>query len=323
MNTGKLNTIGAALDAVMNTQHQAGAGADWGAGQPLTADTLAAAWYAGERLGGMAAQLATSAGAVIVTGTDDKGEPVKAWLDDSALGRQSADDVAMCRKFAALLRRRMAADGREVSDDSERDGAAAGVAAVVAWRNGVAPSPVVAGKGEWTFDGGGMVKGGARVSEAVAVVAWRAVVEEMSADTLGNSVEVSTVSDSWLAGDLSGDVEPLAVAVLGSLMESRSDKASRLVRERGAARRKAQLAAKLDLFKAGANSRRRELVDKIGRACSLLMDGADIDTAAAAVGFNASGQTSAGDRLARAVRALGLRFQLTLRQRGEEFAAPR
>lgn len=281
MNTIKLNPIGAAIEAASNTNQPTGAGADWGAGRPLTADTLTAAWFAGES---DALGLASVA------------------ADDTA-----RHDVEMCRKFAQLLRRRMAADGREVNQASEDDGAGAGVAAVVAWRNGVTASPVVTG---------------ARVSEAVAVVAWRAVVASMSADDLGAAVELSAVSDKWIVGDLSGDVEPLAVAVLGALVETRSDKAQRLARARGAARRKVQLAAHLDLFKAGANSRRRELVDKIGRACALLCDGQDIDTAAAAVGFNASGQTSAGDRLARAVRALGVRFQLNLRQRGAEFAAP-
>ena len=305
MKDEQFNTLGAAFDAAISQNQQTGAGAGkpnlaadvWGEGKPINTESLAAAWYAGERLGSMAALLAIGAGAAVEhIGAD--GKAVKVWRDDSALGRQAADDLAMCRKFARLLRQRVAGDGREVNQASEDDATGAGVADVVAYRNGALPAPTIDGE---------------RVAEAVAVVAWRAVVASMAADKLGEAVELSSVGEDWL----SREVDACAfLAVAG--IETRGDKARRWLAERAKARAKARVAARLDLFKAGASKRRRDLIDRIARACELLIAGAAIDDAAVQVGFKASGKrTSAGDRLTRAVRALGLPFRLNARQYGE------
>jgi hypothetical protein len=168
------------------------------------------------------------------------------------------------------------------------------VVAVVQWRNGVLDSPVVTSE---------------KTPCAVNAVAWRAIVAEMSADTFGNSVELSSVSEDWLLAAC----DPLAVACVGGL-ESRYDKVTRWMAERGAVRRKARVLERLELFKAGAGARRRELIDKTGRACLLLVGGDSLDSAAEQAGFKAAGRSSAGDRLAQAVRALGVGVQFTLRQ---------
>jgi hypothetical protein len=139
------------------------------------------------------------------------------------------------------------------------------------------------------------------VVEAVAVVAWRAVSDELSRDDKGHSVELSTVSDEWLAAA----VEPLAVACLAGF-ESRSDKAARLLRERGAKRRKAALPGRMDNLRHG-HARRVQLVGRIETA--------------AAVGFKArlrGGKVNqqAGVQLARAARAVGLNFALVQPRNG-------
>jgi hypothetical protein len=220
----------------------------------------------------------------------------------AAVERQAVEDIRLCRKLAQLLRRRMESDGREVNDTTERDAAAAGVVAVVQWRSGVLPSPIV------TSD---------KTPHAVNAVAWRAIVAEMSADTFGSSVELSSVSEDWLLAAC----DPLAVACVGGL-ESRYDKVTRWMAERGAVRRKARVLERLELFKAGAGARRRELIDKTGRACLLLVGGYSLDSAAAQAGFKAAGRSSAGDRLAQAVRALGVGVQFNLRQHVTNYSEP-
>ena len=245
------------------------AAGDWGAWRPLWRRDLVAAWYRGE--------------------PSDKFGLMAAAVED-----QTREDVALVGRFAKLLKTKIEDNGGKVSATMEEEARGAGAAAVVAWRNGALPCPAVPGE---------------RVPQAVAVVAWRAVSDELSRDDKGHTVELSTVSDEWLAAA----VEPLAVACLAGY-ESRSDKAARLLRERGAARRKAALPGKMDNLRHG-HGRRVQLVERVGAAAARLLGGDSIDAAAAAVGFKArlhggKVKEQAGVQLARAARAVGLNFAL-------------
>ena len=267
---------------------------------PICRDTAARAWYAGEPLGAAAA---------------------------AAAAEQTAADVRLCGHLAALLAGRMETNGQLAKvkfqrgkagagaaaskswpllaawPQSIRDGAGAAVAAVVAWRNGALPSPLVTG---------------GRNADTVAVVAWRALVASVKADGLGESVDLSSVSDSWLVASL----DPLAVACVSGI-ETRDDKASRFLSERGAARRKAQLERRIEDLQAGQTARRRDLIERIGAAARRMIGGDTFVAAAAAVGFKADNSgNSAGSRLAAAARKAGFQFQFTLRQRGDDFAKP-
>jgi hypothetical protein len=242
---------------------------DWGGRRPLWRRELVAAWYRGE--------------------PSDKFGLMAAAVED-----QTREDVALVGRFAKLLKTKIEDNGGKVSATMEEEARGAGAAAVVAWRNGALPCPAVPGE---------------RVPQAVAVVAWRAVSDELSRDDKGHTVELSTVSDEWLAAA----VEPLAVACLAGY-ESRSDKAARLLRERGAARRKSALPGKMDNLRHG-HGRRVQLVERVGAAAARLLGGDSIDAAAAAVGFKArlhggKVKEQAGVQLARAARAVGLNFAL-------------
>ncbi len=285
-----LASVGDALAQVAPVQVVAGV--DWGAGRPLWRRELVAAWYRGER--------------------DALG------LIEAAANEQAQLDLKLVENCVRAIVSKLADNGRKVErprraavtvkDNSGRDcvrvrvaggeewqrAVSAGIAAIVQWRNGALASPVVPGS---------------RVVEAVAVVAWRGVSDELSHDAFGHSVELSSVSDEWLAGA----VEPLAVACCVGI-ESRGDKAARWLRERGAARRKQVLPARLDTLRHG-NSRRAALVDRIEAAAARLLGGDSIDAAARSVGFKdrmhgGSIKEAAGVQLARAARACGLVFNL-------------
>lgn len=244
----------------------------WGAGQPMTPETLLAAWFNGDKLASLAATLA---GIV----ADEQGKA----------------DMRLARQVARLLRRRMECDGRMVNDTMEDEAASAAVVAIVEWRNGkLSPEPV----------------NGDKMVSPVAVAAWRAAVKAMSDDGMGHTVDVSGVSDDWLLQA----VEPLAVACLAG-WETRHDKAKRLLRERGAARRKAGLAAHMERFK--GVQRKAATVERVETALRRMIDGEDMETAAAAVGFKArpNARQTAASQLAFALkRSLGIVFDLTLKK---------
>ncbi|HTB82222.1 MAG TPA: hypothetical protein VK742_01085 [Candidatus Sulfotelmatobacter sp.] len=240
----------------------------WGDNRPLSRVELVAAWYRGER--------------------DEFG------LVEAAADEQTADDLRLVANCVRACVRAIVDGGRVVTPTMRDEATGAGLAAVVAWRNGASLAPPVTSE---------------RIVEAVACVAWRAVSDELSRDDKGRTVALSTVSDEWLAGA----VEPLAVACVAGL-ESRSDKAARWVRERGQANRRAALPVKVETFRHG-HARRRNLVDRIEAAAARLIDGDSVDTAAAAVGFKArmhggKVKEQAGVQLARAARAVGLNFSL-------------
>ncbi len=187
---------------------------------------------------------------------------------------------AMSRKLAQSMRR----DGREVSEATELDGAGAGALAVVQWRAGVA------------------MEGGER---GAAGVCWRAVVAEMSRDIYGETVSLADFSPE----DLAGSALPLP-----GMYEDRSDKAARLAFERARAKRPGLLARRVETMKAkGGRGRRAEAIERVQRACVLLLHGETLDKAAELAGFNGAGKATAGDRLARAVRRLGYRVQFDAR----------
>jgi hypothetical protein len=180
-------------------------------------------------------------------------------------------------------------------DASIRDAIGAGAAALTAWRAGEGhlPCPGEA-DGAWQRDGAGV-----KPLLAAARVAWRAVVESISADTCGESVPLSSLSADWLAA-------------IPMPSESRAERLARLQVERMAARRSGLLVRRIAALKASGKGL-RGLADKIGQAAALLLAGETLDAAAAA-GFRASakrggggGGTSAGDRLCQALRRVGVR----------------
>jgi hypothetical protein len=281
-NHGQINNVGRGRglanlgDALERAQVEASkfpAGADWGAGRPLWRRELVAAYYRGER--------------------DALG------LIEAAAIEQAAEDVKLVANCLRALVLRIEDKGHKITEQQREEAKGAGVAALVEWRNGVRACPSVRGS---------------RVVEAAAVVAWRAVSDELGKSRLGHSVEFSDVSTEWLAdlGDCWAIVEPLAVACCAGL-ESRNDKAVRLIRERGAARRGQRLAGRLDKFRQGAHGRRVALVARIETAARAIINGASIDAAARAVGFKdrPGHWQQAGADLARAARACGIRFNLT------------
>ncbi len=186
------------------------------------------------------------------------------------LEAQGQLDIALARACVRKLVARMAADGRPVSDTTQADAVAAGCLALVQWRaNG--------GAGE----------------RLAARVAWRAVVDEISADCLGDAVPVHTVADDWLWHNRAqGD-------------ESRQERAARLKVERLAKTRHVRLLRRLANLPPG-RGKRKEAIERVGRAAVFLLQGERLDTAAAMAGFNGSSKSKPGDRLIEAVKRIGL-----------------
>ena len=191
------------------------------------------------------------------------------------LEAQGQTDITLAGACVRKLVARMAADGRPVSDTTQADAVAAGCLALVQWRQ----------HGE--------------IGERLAArVAWRAVVDEVSADCLGDSVPVHTVADDWLwANRAQGD-------------ESRPERAARLKVERLARTRHARLLRRLANLPPG-RGKRKEAVERVGRAAVFLLQGERLDTAAAMAGFKARADghgksKNHGDALIQAVKRIGL-----------------
>lgn len=204
---------------------------------------------------------------------------------------QGADDLAMARGMAARLAATMRRKGLAPSEATQEDGAGAGVLAVARWRAGE--------------DGDGGAAG----------VCWRAVVREMSADLLGDSLSLSDITPEGLFG---------SALPLPGVHETREDRAARLLFERTRAARPGRLAVRMDWFRAvaGVKGKRRALLDRIQAAAGALLQGVPVDDAAQGAGFRPSGKgrgaVRAGDQFARAVRRLGVQFQFSARERGRE-----
>ena len=92
---------------------------------------------------------------------------------------QGQFDIGLAWRCARKLAARMAGDGRVTNEVTTADAAAAACLALTVWRS--------TGRGA---DG--------QVESLAARVAWRAVVLDISADTLGDSVALHSVSDDWL-----------------------------------------------------------------------------------------------------------------------------
>lgn len=239
------------------------------------------------------------AGAMLVSGAVDS-LPVGVALGASVLAAgpllaevQGQRVLSMAHGMADKLARQMRRDGRHVSEATIEDGASSGAAAVVVLLNQVGPTvqPV-----------------------DVRSVCWRAVVDSMSSDNLGESVTLGDMSPD----DLAGSALPLP-----GWYEDRTDRASRLAFERARGRRGGLLARRVEVIKSkGGRGRRADLVDKVHRAAVLLLHGHTLDDAAEQAGFKSSGRTSAGDRLAQAVRRLGCRCLLNARQSSRSDKSP-
>lgn len=183
---------------------------------------------------------------------------------------QGQFDVALANACVRKLVRRMAADGRAVSDPTKADAVGSACLALTAWRwNG--------GEGE----------------RLAARVAWRAVVEEVSADCLGDSVSLHTLADDWLWFNRA------------QRDESRPERAARLKVERLARTRHARLLRRLANLPPG-RGKRKEAIERVGRAAVFLLQGERLDTAAGLAGFRGSSKSKPGDRLIEAVKRIGL-----------------
>jgi hypothetical protein len=191
---------------------------------------------------------------------------------------QGQCDLVLARACVRRLVSRMAADGRPVSDTTQADAVGAACLALVQWRCS------------------------AEIRERLAArIAWRAVVDEVSNDCLGESVPVHTLSDDWLWFNR------------GQRDESRLERAARLRVERLAKTRHARLLRRLANLPPG-RGKRKEAIERVGRAAVFLLQGERLDTAAQMAGFKAAikadgrkgGDTTAGDRLIQAVKRIGL-----------------
>jgi hypothetical protein len=133
-----------------------------------------------------------------------------------------------------------------------------------------------------------------KLASTAARVAWRAVVDSVARDTLGETPAQAAMARDWVewasgARDWRG-----------------------LTSEQRARRRLATVEAMRDKLASG-RGRRAALADKVKHAALLMLNGTSADDAAAAAGFKASagggrsGRTSASLRLAAALRRAGLR----------------
>lgn len=189
------------------------------------------------------------------------------------LEAQGLTDVALALACVRKLVARMAADGRPVSDTTQADSVGAACLALTQWRQ--------------RDDIG---------ERLAARVAWRAVVDEVSDDCLGDSVPVHTVADDWLWFHRA------------QRDESRPERAARFKVERLAKTRHARLLRRLANLPPG-RGKRKEAIERVGRAAVFLLQGERLDTAAAMAGFKAKTDRKtggAGDRLVEAVKRIGL-----------------
>lgn len=214
---------------------------------------------------------------------------------------QGQSDFAMAERHAHKLGRQMKSKGL-CSDTTIEEGISDSLVALTVWHN------------QFTVHG---------ANEPTArAISWQAVQRSMSADVYGDTDSLDTLNPDSLAASalplpqLRGD-------------DSRTDKAARLLFERARARHPALLPGRIATIKAqGGRGKRAELVERVGRACLLMLQGESLEQAATLSGFKSArarsggGTVRAGDRLAQAVRRLGFRVQLNLRQVGKDIAKP-
>jgi hypothetical protein len=205
--------------------------------------------------------------------------------------------------MSAKLRARMARDGKISISDSTFAAAAADASARLAqWRALLARHPDCRARG------------------VAAVVAWRAVVQSVAADSYGTAQGVIVSAPDTLA-DLRATSLPLPPLV-GD--DSRGDKASRLLFERARAKRPALLRRRIDSLLQAANGsgshNRRATIERVSVACQRLLSGATFEAASQAAGYEATGRFRSTDGLTRAVFNL---VGLPSLARGQQWVTPR
>ena len=196
---------------------------------------------------------------------------------DLLLECQGQTDLRLAANCVHRLAARMAGAGRMVTEDERMEATAAAACALTVWRS----------TGAGCDD----------APEALAArVAWRAVVRELSRDWLGESVPLCTVADDWLwFNRAQGD-------------ESRTERAARLIVERLAKTRHTRLLRRMANLPPG-RGKRKEAIERVGRAAVFLLQGERLDTAAAMAGFKPKSDRrngGAGDRLVEAVKRIKL-----------------
>jgi hypothetical protein len=229
---------------------------------------------------------------------------------------QAGLDRELCEWSAFHLNAKMVSDGREslwLSDQGKGAGWCAtmadaisdGLQALALWRAGVCLARDDSGADALTLgESGGVcaawvktVAAGGNVAyklaRTAARVAWRAVVDSVARDTLGETPAQAAMARDWVewssgARDWRG-----------------------LTPAQRARRRLASVEAMRDKLASG-RGRRAELADKVKHSALLMLNGTSADDAAAAAGFKAnpgggrSGRTSSSLRLAAALRRAGL-----------------
>ena len=196
-------------------------------------------------------------------------------------------DARIIERSAYKLRARMQGDGKVLADDAFRDAMQHAAYAVTLWRAGVTTTRREDGSDAVTAADAG------ERQKHVARVAWRALVEFLSDDGLGDTVPLlGGAEDDWLCAQM-----------LPS--ESRAERAARLWIERHAGQRQTQLSRRMSHV-SGGRGRRAQAIEKVGNALALLLGGETLDTAALAAGFKARGRNRAGDALLQAANRLGL-----------------
>jgi hypothetical protein len=183
---------------------------------------------------------------------------------------QGQCDLALARACVRRLVSRMAADGRPVSDTTQADAVGAACLALAQWR---CAGPIT--------------------ERLAARVAWRAAVDEVSNDSLGESVPLHTLAEDWLWFNRA------------QRDESRQERAARLQVERLAGTRHAGLLRRLANLPPG-RGKRKEAIERVGRAAVFLLQGERLDAAAGMAGFKGSSKSKPGDRLIEAVKRIGL-----------------
>jgi hypothetical protein len=203
---------------------------------------------------------------------------------------QGQADLALARRHVRKLVARMAADGKDVSETAQAHAVADACAALAIWRAGL----------ELTRHDGEDIATPAGAGEALDArrVCWRAVVDSVSDDNLGESAPINTVQDDWLFPAQSPDA-------------SRRERVSRMLVERQAARRAKLAMRRIEHVReaskpTGRGGRRSDVAGKLARAVEAMLHGATLDDAAMVAGFTASGRTSASSRLVQACKRLGL-----------------
>ena len=232
---------------------------------------------------------------------------------------QACLDREMCEWSAYHLNAKMMADGRASLWQSDQgrgagwcatmaDAIGDGLQALALWRAGLSmvrddsgadvvtvgePGGVCAAwvKSVAATDAGAVVA--YKLASTAARVAWRAVVDSVARDTLGETPAQAAMARDWVE------------------WSSGARDRRGLTPAQRARRRLASVESMRDKLASG-RGRRAALADKVKHAALLMLNGTNADDAATAAGFKASaggggsGRTSASVRLAAALRRAGL-----------------